>query len=304
VLRAPSSPAARRGLRWAVVVALATLVLAALAVRGAAVGALGAGKSLDAVRLLAAAFAAGGAVVAARRASRSEAVGLGVAAGALALCVLGDVLARAALEGRPATDARVAVVHGGWAVLAFGVPAAAGAVLLRIHPLDLLAAPARPLGPLVAAAVGGLLLYPALGILQGGADALAAAVLGPSPGGTSLGWPGVRVAAMKESFPASSANVPLRVFLDVALQLPLLELLTHGVLRQAFLRWGARPFVVVTAALAGVLRVRGNVDFFAFGGSLLTGWIAARSGSVVPGIVFWIALFAGWVFWGSLIPPS
>ena len=299
------SPSLRRGLRWTLAVLLAIAVLAAFAVRGSAAGASGIRGSVDAVRLFASGIALLGAVVAALRASRSEAVGLGIAALTLALCVAGDHAEMAWLErlALPSSHHFLAATAA-WSIVVLGVPTVVGSLLLRIPAVDLVALPRRPLGPVVAALVAGVLLYPAISLLQVGVDLTAAALLGPSPGGTTLGWPGVRVASMREAFPASLSSQPLHLFLQLAVQLPLLEVLLHGVLRQAFLRWGAMPFVVVTAVVAALVRLRTGVDLFAFGGSLVTGWLAARCGSVFPGIAFWTALFFGWVFWGWLIPAG
>jgi hypothetical protein len=299
-----AAPSLRRGLRWTIAVLAALVVLAAFAVRASAVGPTGVRASLDAVRGVAASIALAGALVAAKRASRSEAVGLGIAAGTLCLCIAGDHLEEAWLGGGEAPGRRLLLASAGWSAVVLGIPAAVGALLLRIPAFDLLAFPRRPLGPLLAAVAAGVFLYPALSLLQSAVDWAAATSLGPSPGGTVLGWPGVRVAAMREAFPASSSDLPLHVFLQIAWQLPLLEVLLHGVLRQAFLRWGAMPFVVATATLAALVRLRTGVDLFAFAGSVLTGWLAARSGSVFPGIAFWPSLFLGWVLWGHLIPPS
>jgi hypothetical protein len=304
-VRGRSSPSLRRGLRWTIAVVLAITVLAAFSVRGSAADESGVRSSLDAARLVAAGIAFAGAVVAALRASRSEAVGLAVAAGALALCVVCDhaVLAWYARLAPPA-PAHFLAASAAWSVVVLGIPTVAGSLALRIPALDLLASPRRPLGPFVAALVAGVFLYPALSLLQVGVELAAAKVLGPSAGGTALGGPSVRVAAMREAFPASVTSQPLHLFLQVALQLPLLEVLLHGVLRQAFLRWGAMSFVVVTAVLAALVRLRTGLDLFAFGGSLVTGWLAARCGSVFPGIAFWTALYFGWVFWGWLIPAG
>jgi hypothetical protein len=303
--RRRASPSLRRGLRWTLAILLAIALLAAFSIRGSAIDATGIRGSADAVRLLASGIALAGAVVAALRASRSEAVGLGVAAATLALCVAGD-LAVAAWWARvaPLSPAHLVAGSAAWSLAVLGLPILAGSLLLRIRAVDLAALPARPMGPTVAALVAGVLLYPALSVLQVGVDLLADVALGPSPGGSRLGWPGIRVAVMKEAFPASVSGQPLHLFVLLAVQLTLLEVLLHGVLRQAFLRWGALPFVVVTAVLAALVRLQTGVSLFAFGGSLVTGWLAARCGSVLPGIAFWTALFFGWISWGWLVPPG
>jgi hypothetical protein len=78
--------------------------------------------------------------------------------------------------------------------------------------------------------------------------------------------------------------------------------LIHGVLRQPFSRWGIVGFAVVTAVFAPLLFLQQGVSFFLFGGALVTGIVAARGGSVLPGFAFWMALFAGVALWLEVLP--
>ncbi len=297
-------PGIRRGLRWGLAIAIAVAALGAFTVRAGATGVAGLRESMDAARLVGAAILAVGAAVAATRASRSEAIGLGLATATLVLAVAADRAVLRWLPGGGDVARRLLLASGLWSLAVFAVPSAAGGFLLKIPPGDLLRPPTRPTGPLVAAVVAGLFLQPALSSLQTGVEWAGREVLGPTTAGPAPALPSLRAALLRGSFPGASHEAPLHVFLQIAVQLPLMEILLHGVLRQAFLRWGALPFVVGTAVLAALLRIQTGIDFTAFGGALVTGLLAARTGSVVPGFAFWTSLYLGWIAWTHVIPAA
>ena len=89
--------------------------------------------------------------------------------------------------------------------------------------------------------------------------------------------------------------------MTLCFSLPAVELLLHGVLRASFGRWGLLPFVVGTAFCAAILCVDTTVNYSVFVGALATGLLAARSGSVIPGFVFWQAVYVGAILWSPLL---
>jgi hypothetical protein len=106
-------------------------------------------------------------------------------------------------------------------------------------------------------------------------------------------WPDLAHAALgREPFPESPRFGFRGIALQLTLGFPLLEALLHGVLRQAFGRWGAVPFVAGTAFLAPFFFMDRGMSFAAFGGAAVTGVFAARTASLVPALAFWSAVLA------------
>lgn len=297
------APAVRPAARWVVAIAISIAVLGAFAVRAGATGERGVRESLDSARIVAACLLAVGAALAAVRTSRHEAVGFALAAASLGLAVAADRVATRWLEGGGDVAQRVAIVSAAWSLAVLALPSIAGSAMLSIPPSDLLRAPRRQTAAFVAAAVAGVFLFPALSFLDTGVDVAVREILGPTVAGPSPGWPSLRAALLRETLPGSSAAVPLHVFLQIGLQYPLMETFLHGVLRQAFLRWGSMPFVVGTALLSSLIAATTRIDLAAFGGMIVTGLFAARTGSVLPGFVFWTARYLGWVLWSRLLLP-
>jgi hypothetical protein len=291
--------AARRGAAWALGIGAALLLLAAVEA-STAPEAGGLRASRDAVRLLLAFPLAVGALVAARAGARSEAIGLAVASAVLALAAVCDAFAArwiAAGDGRSARlDRDVAyrfVVP--WIVL--GLPGWVGARALRIPPLRVFGARTPSLRAFGVAAVLGVALFPLLNAasVYGNAALRAALVAGAPP--DPRGWPSLANAIDRPFFPLTTPTRFLQLAARLAFFFPLAEACLHGVLRQAFLRWGRVPFVVGTAFLAVPLVMDGQTTFGVFGGMLVTGVLAATTGSSAPGLAFWYALFLGQVLW-------
>lgn len=298
---------------WALAILLATGALVALGVRARVVAADGSLRpAMDETRALLIAVFVVAALVARRRASRAEAIGFALMAGALMVSVAIDAAMYAA---RPTVDAVGAVsiqpAVERWALLwrlatlvaSFLLPAFLGASLLGVQPLDLLQPP-EPVGrPIAVAALAGLLLWPTVAWFHAYASASVATAASwwndavvATPGFVPL------EAATRTSLLVDQVQDPFAIVaLLVGLQLPALELLLHGTLRQSFNRWGIVPCVVGTAVLAPVLVMSAGLTFGLFPACLATGLLAARSGSVVPGFVFWQALYIGRIGWIELL---
>ena len=300
-------PAARRATRFSLAIGGAAFLLWALAVRArSGPKSEGPGAGMDEVRLIAAAICAVAALVAPRIASRVEAVGFWVAAAALVLSVLADhalffAMARLSVPGAPErTEQRMLALVALSAVVVLGGPLAFGAWRLRIPVTDLLRPPKPAVRPLALAAIGGVLAYPVLSVATFAVNALVDAWARTH----THPWPGLRNALHADIVEGVVSRPFHWIVLALAIELPLLELLLHGVLRQALSRWGIVGFVVGTAILAPVVLLSGRMSFFLFGGCLATGFLAARSASVVPGFAFWASLAYGWIAWGWILPPG
>ena len=239
------------------------------------------------------------AALAARRMSTVEAKGFVVAGAALAASVLSDLGANAASRALGADWAAWRVpVRAAQDVLALGLPAVVGARWIGIPAGDLLRPSSRPVRDFGTAIVAGLLLFPLLSLITKATHA----GLDSFRGGHSHRWTGfadaLRQAPLADQITGEGALIAVRL----GLTYPLLEVLLHGVLRQPFSRWGLVGFVTVTAVLAPLLLVQDRLSFFLFGGALVTGVVAGRGGSVVPGFAFWLALFAGVALWMNVLP--
>ncbi len=303
--RPPARTGARRVARWALATAVALLVLAAVSVRASP--RLASGQE---VRVIAAAICLFAALVAPRLGTRVEAAGFVVAALALLASAGIDALAvrSAAAAGRDGLGAdavreRLLVAKAASGLLGLGVPIAVGLAWMRIPVPDLLRPPGRAAKPLLAALLMAVLLYPALMAFERLAGTALADLLAPPSASRLPLWPGWKRVLGHEPFPSGGERPFAHAALTIGVQLPLLEILVHGVLRQAFHRWGALPFVVATAALASLLMTASsNVSFAIFGAALVTGLFAARTGSVFPGVAFWLAFFVTSTAWARFLP--
>lgn len=297
-------PAVRRSTKFLLAIGGAALLLWAFAVRARATG----GGSdptagLDAVRWISAAACLIAASIAPRVGSRVEAVGFVVAAIALSLSVASDFIIEAILapsvgaEVKPRTADLVFALRVAWPVVVLGIPLLIGAGLLGTPAPDLLRQPSAGLRAIAAALVAGFAIYPVLAVATSAVNAGVDAWVGLR----QHPWTGWEAALGAEIF-EGVVDRPFRwVAVALAIEFPLLELLLHGVLRQALSRWGAMGFVMGTAILAPILLLSGQLSFFLFGGCIVTGLFAARTASVVPGFTFWIALVYGRIAWRYLL---
>lgn len=290
-----------RALRFAFAIAGAAAMLVALAsetldsLQGA-----NPGVGAEHVRWIAAGGCLVAALVARRMSSTVEAKGFVVAALALALSVVADHLLLI-VSKRLGTQwsAWLIPVHAAQDLLSLGVPIVVGVLWIGIPTGDLLRPSPAPLRDYGTVVLTGLLLFPLLSL----ATKATHAGLDAWRGGHSHPWRGIADALRQTPFSDRVTHEGQLIALRLGLTLPLLEVLLHGVLRQSFGRWGIVGFAVGTAFLAPLLLVQNQLSFFLFGGALVTGIVAARGGSVVPGFAFWMALFAGIGLWMDLIPP-
>jgi hypothetical protein len=251
------------------------------------------------VRWIAAGACLVAALVARRMSSPVEAKGFIVAALALTLSVLADhgILVVAARLGER-WDAWRLPLLAAQDLLALGVPIVVGVLWMGIPTADLLRPSPAPLRDYGTVIVSGLLLFPLLSL----ATKATHAGLDAWRGGHSHPWMGFADALRQTPFSDRIAGEGPLIALRLGLTLPLIEVLLHGVLRQSFGRWGIVGFAVGTAFLAPLLFVQNQLSFFLYGGAIVTGIVAGRGGSVVPGFAFWMALFAGIGLWMDLIP--
>lgn len=237
-----------------------------------------------------------------RAGDREAALGAVAVAAAAALAVVARVLVRSLGEA-PATIARVVqdVAPAGpdlaWVAAASAAlaPAVSAARVLR-QPWSAVLAPPRPLWPAaLAAVVAAAVLFP----LVCAADLHGRALVASAVGGVA---PDASVAAVLD---ATAPGLPtdrglLASWLALAVVLPSLEVLLHGVVRRAAERVGRLPFVVATAVAAPVLLAPEAPAPGVYVAALVTGALARRTGSVLPGVVFWQALAAAETVWGPL----
>ena len=298
-------PGVRRATRFALVIIGAGFLLWALAVRARSGGrGAGPGAGADEVRWIAAAACAVAALIAPRVASRAEAIGFFVAALALAARIGADHLGSWAfrrisvLGAEQENEERLLLLHAGWSLVVLGGPLVVGAWLLKTPAPDLLRPPGPAWKPMLLALAAGFALYPVLAVATTAVNALVDGWVGSH----AKPWPGWNGALHAEVIDADVARKFRWIALALAIELPLLEILLHGVLRQALSRWGVVGFVVGTAVLAPVVMISGTMSFFLFGGCIVTGLFAARTASIVPGFAFWTSLVYGWIAWGWILP--
>jgi hypothetical protein len=181
-----------------------------------------------------------------------------------------------------------------------GLPALVGARALRIPPLRVFGDRTPSLASFAVAAALGVALFPLLNAANVyGNAAVRAAMIAGSPH-LPRSWPPLSSVVDRSFFPFTTTTRFVQLAARLGLFFPLAEACLHGVLRQAFLRWGRVPFVVGTAFLAVPLVMDAQTTFGLFFGMLLTGLLSARTGSAAPGVAFWYALFAGQVLWMQL----
>ena len=303
-------PASWRGpLTWsaAIVVALALLVAVGLRVNVPGVGG-GVLQSTYLVRVGFALAALGVAFVSRRRASRPELVGLWALAAALLLTAAGDwTVAATAPPGRLRDVLGIDV--GDWIVFGNAVSGLVGILLPAIvggralqTGWDLARPPPVSARPLVVAVVAGLLLAPSVAFARAyGETAIWALRHEMGAPGTHRIWPTPSTASAALPLTVSADPSTLALFLRLGVELPAIEVLFHGTLRAAFGRWGLVPFVVATAFCAALLAMDLQPNFAVFVGALATGLLAARSGSVIPGFLFWQAVYVGSILWSAAL---
>jgi hypothetical protein len=292
-------PGARRAGTWGLAVAGALLLLAAVEA-STAPGAGGTRANRDAVRVLLAVPCLAGALVARRAGARPESVGFAVATAALLAAAAVDRLGTSwivdGLDGA-ARLRREAIVRILSPAIVLGLPAAAGAVAMRIPFVDLWLG-RRPVGwAIVLGAALGLLCFPLVNAANVFGNAALREAMSSGVASGPRGWPPLASAFERELFPAAAATRATALAARLGVAFPLLEACLHGVLRQALSRWGVLPFAVGTAFLAPLLLMDVQMAFGIFGGTLVTGLLAARTASVLPGIAFWSALVLGQVLW-------
>ena len=303
-------PAAWRGpLSWAAAIVAALALLVAVGLRlnvPAADG--GVLQSTYVVRVGFALAALGVAFVSRRHASRPELVGL-LALAAAFLLTAGIDGAVVALGSRAVARGILGLDFLGWVAVGSAVSSVAGLLLPAVvagralrTDFDLVRPPSNLARPLLVAAAAGVLLAPSVAFARAYGEA-AIASLRHEMGvpGTRLSWPTPATASRSLPLALGADLSTLALFLRLGLELPAIEILLHGTLRAAFGRWGLVPFVVATAFCAALLTMDTQPNFAVFVGALATGLLAARSGSVVPGFVFWQAVHVGSILWSAAL---
>jgi hypothetical protein len=287
-------------LRWILWIAVAALLVAAVGVRAA--DRLAEGQT---ARMVVAGACLVAAVAARRLGTRGETAGFCVAAMALLGTVAIDAIALVGLErvaregGARAVEQRMLLAHAATGLVAFLIPAVVGMLWMRIPTFDLLRLPERnAVRAFAIAVVAALLLHPVLRAADELATNSIRSLFSKSAAAPAV-WPGWKAVLARETSGGGSLAFAT-VALSLSIVLPMLEVLGHGVLRQAFHRWGAVPFVLATASLSSLLLLSGSVSYAVFGGSLVTGLLAARSGSIFPGVAFWLALWSSAALWMRL----